>query len=106
MRCQTQHDYGTRLLIEEKPQGKKSRMKVGKEPHAAREPRVGHPCYIKTMLVFLVFISTVFFAAIISQQIQSLQNIYNDDAVLDQRGAAKPSVVAVGESDTEEQGKE
>ena len=48
MRCQTQHDYGTRLLIEEKPQGKKSRMKVGKEPHAAREPRVGHPCYSRT----------------------------------------------------------
>ena len=43
MRCQTQHDHRTWLLREETKHVKKCRMKLGKEPHAAREPPVGHP---------------------------------------------------------------
>ena len=39
MRCQTQHDYITRPLIEETKNVKMSLWKLGKEPHAAREPR-------------------------------------------------------------------
>ena len=35
--------HKTNLLIEETRLVKKSRLKPGKEPHAAREPRVGHP---------------------------------------------------------------
>ena len=44
MRCQTQRDYRTRMLIEDTNHVKKSRIELGKEPHAAREPRFGHPC--------------------------------------------------------------
>ena len=36
--------HKTNLLIEETRLVKKSRLKPGKEPHAARELRVGHPC--------------------------------------------------------------
>ena len=46
MRCQTQRNHGTKLLIEEINHAKKSRMKLGKESHA--EPRVGHPWPIST----------------------------------------------------------
>ena len=52
MRWQTLHDYRTRLLIKETQYVKKSRMKLGEEPHAAHEPRVGHPCYIGNFLCF------------------------------------------------------
>ena len=38
MRCQTQRDYRTRMLIEDTNHVKKSRIELGKEP------RVGHPC--------------------------------------------------------------
>ena len=50
LRWQTLHDYRTRLLIEETQHVKMSHMKLGKEPHAAREPRVGHPCNIPISL--------------------------------------------------------
>ena len=43
MRCQTQHDYRTRMLIEETKHVKKSRIELGKERHAARQPWVCHP---------------------------------------------------------------
>ena len=43
MRCQALHHDKTRLLIEQAKHVKKSRMKLSKEPHAARELRVGHP---------------------------------------------------------------
>ena len=46
-RYQTQHDYRTTLLIEKTQHVKKSRVKLGQEPHAAREPRVGYPWYIQ-----------------------------------------------------------
>ena len=55
MRWQTQHDHRTRLLIEETKHVKKSRMKLDKEPYAAREPRVGHPCYIIKKLQSIKF---------------------------------------------------
>ena len=42
--------YKTKLLIEETRLVKKSRMKPGKEPHAAREPRVGHPWFRSTAI--------------------------------------------------------
>ena len=45
MRWQTLHHYRTRLLIEETQHVKMSHMKLGKEPHAARKLRVGHPCF-------------------------------------------------------------
>lgn len=37
---------------------RKSRMKPGKEPHAAREPRVGHPCTRRFLLS--IFFATEF----------------------------------------------
>ena len=40
--------HKTNLLIEETRLVKKSRLKPGKEPHAAREPRVGHPCAMQS----------------------------------------------------------
>ena len=43
MRCQTQHDYRTRLLIEETNHVKKSSNELAKEPHAAREPGLATP---------------------------------------------------------------
>ena len=53
MRSQTQLDYRTRILKEETQHVKKSRMKLGKELHVARETRVGHPCYRGTNAVLL-----------------------------------------------------
>ena len=61
--------------------------------------------YIRSMSASLFLSVSFIFAAIISHQTQPLQNVYDDDAVLDQNGAANPSVVTIGESDTEEQGK-
>ena len=58
MRCQTQHDYIIRQLLEETKNLKKIRMKLRKEPHAAREPRVGHP-WLRASRVIRFFSSLI-----------------------------------------------